>query len=60
MVKCFFCKKRSALSFKCKCEYEFCVKCRLPEVHKCKNKIIDKTELVKKLLKVEASKVEII
>ena len=59
MVKCWYCKKKTVLSFKCTCEHEYCVSCRLPEVHKCDTKI-DKTDLIKKLVKIVPNKVTII
>jgi predicted nucleic acid binding AN1-type Zn finger protein len=47
------------LSFECKCKLAFCVSCRLPEVHKCKNigDVVDKSDLQKKLQKVQAQKI---
>ena len=36
MARCSFCnKKMGIIEFDCKCEKQFCVKCRHPQDHKC-------------------------
>lgn len=35
MKRCNFCKKKSLVDVKCKCEGIFCITCRFPDVHKC-------------------------
>jgi predicted nucleic acid binding AN1-type Zn finger protein len=47
MPKCDHCKKRTHLVFTCQCPGEFCVKCRTPEVHDCKDYVVEKVVLVK-------------
>jgi len=34
-MKCPICRKKSHLTFKCKCGGEYCIKHRYPEEHKC-------------------------
>ena len=34
-MKCPHCLKKTHLTYSCKCGVEFCVKCRLPEIHAC-------------------------
>lgn len=55
-------KKIKLIPFSCKCEKEFCVKCRNPEQHNCQYnfKNYEKELLKNKLVKVVAKKVEII
>lgn len=36
MEKCYKCNKSKMIIIKCKCERNFCIKCKLPETHKCK------------------------
>jgi len=45
--KCTKCKKKTHLVFTCQCPGLFCVKCRTPEVHECKDYVVSKVELVK-------------
>jgi hypothetical protein len=45
MPKCDHCKKRTHLVFTC--HGEFCVKCRTPEIHECKDYVVEKIVLVK-------------
>ena len=33
--KCSHCKKKLLSEYKCRCTNEYCVKCRMPEVHNC-------------------------
>jgi hypothetical protein len=47
MPRCVHCKKRTHLVFTCQCPGEFCVKCRTPEVHECKEYVTAKIVLVK-------------
>lgn len=34
-MRCSYCKKSTVLEFKCRCDNIYCIKCRMPEVHKC-------------------------
>jgi len=55
MAKCTFCKKKMGMmEFTCKCDYKYCQKCLVPEVHKCTFdfKIHGKSLLKEKLTKV--------
>lgn len=57
---CYKCKKKLyLLKFKCKCLQNFCIKCRLPEHHKCDFDYIKDNQIVlsKKLIKVIADKI---
>ena len=58
--RCFNCnKKLKLINYSCKCEHIFCIKCRLPENHKCtfNFKLNEKERLNKTLIKVVAEKV---
>lgn len=50
---CEHCKKKCIIQIKCKCEKIFCLKHRLPEIHKCSYKedlfIIDIIPISKKI-----------
>lgn len=65
-MRCECCKKRISFSdvFTCKwCEEDFCMYCRLPEEHACKNldtlKEVKKQILDEQLVKVEKNKIDI-
>lgn len=47
LTKCSQCKKRTHLIFTCQCPGVFCVKCRTPESHECKDYVAAKVVLVK-------------
>lgn len=47
MAKCTHCKKKTHLTFTCCCPGAFCVRCRTPEVHECKDFVPTKIVLVK-------------
>jgi len=47
LTKCSHCKKRTHLIFTCQCPAMFCVKCRTPEVHECKDYVVEKVVLPK-------------
>lgn len=34
-IACSMCRKKILFEYKCPCEKNFCVKCRVPEIHKC-------------------------
>ena len=36
MERCFECKKKALINFKCKCSNIYCIKCKIPELHQCK------------------------
>lgn len=44
-MRCSHCKKRTQIEFKCSCEKVYCVTCRLPEVHACPIKPVEKVVL---------------
>jgi hypothetical protein len=46
-MRCFCCKKKTHIEFKCACGKVYCVGCRLPEVHKCDVKLDVKIVLEK-------------
>jgi hypothetical protein len=46
-MKCFHCKKKTHLEFKCSCEKVFCVACRMPEIHVCPAFKVEPVVLVK-------------
>lgn len=46
-MKCPCCKKKSHLTFTCRCMGMFCVACRTPEVHKCAYVVMEPIELPK-------------
>ena len=61
--RCYKCNKKIGLmAFTCKCHYNFCSKCRYPEVHSCNfdYKNHEKNILKEQLVKVVAKKIEII
>ena len=38
MPRCNYCNRKTSVSMICKsCDFEFCINCRLPEVHECNN-----------------------
>ena len=48
-MRCPICKKKSHLSFKCKCGKELCIKHRYPEEHNCSfDKAKEQIEKLKK------------
>ena len=48
-IRCPICKKKSHLSFKCKCGKEFCIRHRYPEEHSCSyDKVKEQLEQLKK------------
>ena len=65
MVKCYNCKLKLTLverELTCKCNENFCIKCRLPEIHKCSYDYgkEGRKQLKNKLIKVCNNKIEII
>ena len=58
--RCFNCRKKlGILNYKCKCNNNFCSKCRLPETHECNYdyKTEGRQQLKKRLVKVKAEKI---
>ncbi len=58
--RCFHCNKKIGLIVNtCKCEKEFCIKCRLPEIHNCTfdHHKFEKEQLKKNLPKVITEKI---
>jgi hypothetical protein len=58
--KCYFCKKKIGLiNFHCKCNFNFCIKCKFPENHNCSYnyKKDGENELIKQLNKVVPNKI---
>lgn len=35
MERCLKCKKKTLLTFNCKCLGKFCMNCKIPEIHMC-------------------------
>lgn len=35
MNRCLKCKKKTLLTFNCKCLGKFCMNCKIPEIHMC-------------------------
>lgn len=60
--RCRMCNKYSVIMFKCRCDFEYCNKHRLPEKHSCTNMsdFSSKEDLEKKLVKITGEKIEII
>merc|ERR1712144_112868 len=57
--RCYNCDRKTGIrGFICKCSFNFCNKCRLPEEHDCQfdHANIEKERLKMKLVKVEGSK----
>merc|ERR1712014_479155 len=57
--RCYKCDRKTGIrGFTCKCSFNFCTKCRLPEEHDCEfdHANIEKERLKNRLVKVEASK----
>ena len=56
MSNCYNCCKKLTIvsNYKCRCEHNFCIKCRLPELHSCSfdHKNYGKEILGKSLIKV--------
>jgi hypothetical protein len=46
-MKCPCCKKKSHLTFTCRCLGMYCVSCRTPEVHKCAYVVMEPIALPK-------------
>lgn len=59
MTICYHCKRSSSLIFNCSCSQKFCIKCRLPETHKCSINYKDLNKSVK-IIKNIKSQLEII
>lgn len=59
--KCFYCnKKLTLINFTCKCEHNFCLKCKLPEYHKCNYDYKKNSNLSNKMIKIVNKKINII
>ena len=57
-MKCYNCKKKiGIIKHTCECNKFFCVKCRLPEYHRCTFNFKNKDKLITKLVKVEFEKI---
>lgn len=55
---CYNCERKlNIINYICKCGNRYCKRCRFPENHSCEFNYKDKTELNKKLIKVEAKKI---
>ena len=47
--RCSCCKKKKLIIVSCSCKKQYCLECRLPEVHSCKFDYVEKGKL--KLMK---------
>jgi predicted nucleic acid binding AN1-type Zn finger protein len=52
-TRCAKCKKKTAVTFACVCQHQFCTACRLPEIHAC-----DPPKKKVELVKVVAEKID--